>query len=142
MEDNIRGSNRVLIIAYHFPPCIGSSGLLRSEKFARYLPEFGWVPIVLTLHPRAYESVDYRTLAGIPKGLVVLRAFAVDARRHLSFRGWYADFLALPDRWASWVFGAVPAGLLAIRKHQVKAIFSTFPISSAVLIGFLLHRLT
>jgi glycosyltransferase involved in cell wall biosynthesis len=142
MPDKIGGSNRVLIIAYHFPPCVGSSGLLRSEKFARYLPEFGWVPIVLTLHPRAYESVDQRTLAGIPKGLVVLRSFAVDTKRHLGFRGSYADFLALPDRWVAWLFGALPLGLHAIRKHHVKAIFSTFPISTAVLIGFVLHRLT
>lgn len=142
MPDKNIGSNRVLIIAYHFPPCVGSSGLLRSEKFARYLPEFGWVPLVLTVHPRAYESVDHRTLAGVPDELLVLRAFALDTKKHLGFRGSYIDFFALPDRWVSWLFGAIPSGLRAIREHHVKAIFSTFPISTAVLIGYALHRLT
>src|SRR5579885_2273403 len=35
------GTQNVLIIAFHFPPQRGSSGLLRTLKFCRYLPEFG-----------------------------------------------------------------------------------------------------
>ena len=38
---------RVLIIAYHFPP-IGGAGVQRTVKFARYLHEFGYEPIVVT----------------------------------------------------------------------------------------------
>jgi glycosyltransferase involved in cell wall biosynthesis len=38
---------RVLFIAYHFPP-VGGAGVQRSLKFARYLPDSGWTPIVLT----------------------------------------------------------------------------------------------
>lgn len=45
---------RLLMIAYHFPPIHGSSGVQRTLRFARYLPEFGWEPIVLTAHTRAY----------------------------------------------------------------------------------------
>ena len=103
---------RLLIIAYHFPPCAGSSGLLRSEKFARYLPEFGWETSILTVHPRAYESVDshYKEMGQAP----VVRAFALDTKKHLSFRGAYLDWMALPDRWLSWVFGAIPSGLRMI----------------------------
>jgi glycosyltransferase involved in cell wall biosynthesis len=37
----------VLFLAYHFPP-IGGGGVQRNAKFARYLPEFGHVPIVVT----------------------------------------------------------------------------------------------
>jgi glycosyltransferase involved in cell wall biosynthesis len=38
---------RILFVAYHFPP-IGGGGVQRAAKFARYLPEHGIEPIVLT----------------------------------------------------------------------------------------------
>ena len=41
-------AQRVLFIAYNFPPCSSIGGSIRSQKFARYLPEFGWEPVVLT----------------------------------------------------------------------------------------------
>ena len=131
---------KVLIIAYHFPPCAGSSGLLRSEKFARYLPEFGWETAVLTVHPRAYEAIDRAPQAKVAGPVV--RAFALDTKKHLSFRGSYLDWMALPDRWVSWICGAIPSGLQMIRKYRVDVIFSTFPIASAILAGLVLHRLT
>jgi glycosyltransferase involved in cell wall biosynthesis len=133
---------RALIIAYHFPPCAGSSGLLRSLKYCRYLPEFGWQTAVLTLHPRNYESLDSKRNTADFEGVPVIRAFALDTKKHLSFRGAYFDWMALPDRWVTWLIGAIPSGLRAIRKHRVEVIFSTFPVTTAILIGFILHRLT
>jgi glycosyltransferase involved in cell wall biosynthesis len=133
---------RVLILAYHFPPCSGSSGLLRSLKFCRYLPSFGWHPVVLTLHPRAYESTDAKSVQSIPKEVPVIRSFALDTKRHLGFKGFYLRTLALPDRWISWLLSALPAGLWAIKKHRVDVIFSTFPFTTPVLAGLLLRRLT
>ncbi len=38
---------KVLIIAYYFPP-LGGGGVQRPLKFCKYLPEFGWQPVVLT----------------------------------------------------------------------------------------------
>ena len=38
---------KVLMIAYHFPPLAGSSGIQRTLRFAQQLPERGWQPIVL-----------------------------------------------------------------------------------------------
>jgi glycosyltransferase involved in cell wall biosynthesis len=38
---------RILFIANHFPP-IGGGGVQRAAKFARYLPEFGVEPVILT----------------------------------------------------------------------------------------------
>jgi len=131
-----------LIVAYHFPPCAGSSGLLRSLKFCRYLPEFGWQTSVLTLHQRNYESLDSKRNASDFEGVPVIRAFALDTKKHLSFRGAYFDWMALPDRWVTWLFAAIPLGLRAIRRHRIEVIFSTFPVSTAILIGFILHRLT
>jgi glycosyltransferase involved in cell wall biosynthesis len=132
--------DRVLMVAYHFPPCSGSSGLLRSEKFARFLPEFGWEPLVLTPHPRVYDSVDRISENRVTA--TVLCAFALDTKKHLSFRESYFEWMALPDRWVTWLFGAIPTGLRAIRKYKVRVIFSTFPISTAILVGLILHRLT
>ncbi len=137
-----RPGRNVLIVAFHFPPQAGGSGLLRSLKFCRYLPEFGWSPTVLTVHPRAYEQKNERQLELVPSNLHVIRAFCLDTRRHLAIRGRYLRLLALPDSWVSWAVGAIPAGLGAIRRERVDVIFATFPVATAVFIGLILHRLT
>jgi glycosyltransferase involved in cell wall biosynthesis len=132
----------VLIVAFHFPPFAASSGLLRPLKFCRYLPEFGWQPTVLAPHVRAYEQLDEETLASIPGNTVVVRAFALDTRRHLSILGRYPKSLALPDRWVTWALGGVVTGLRQIRKRRTSVLFTTFPIMSAALMGLILHRWT
>ena len=132
----------VLIIAYHFPPQAGSSGLLRSLKYCRYLPKFGWHPAVLTPHTRAYERIDEKSLNSIPKGVPVIRSFAIDTKKHLGIGGRYLRYMALPDRWVSWVFGGVPTGLRAVREHKIDVLYSTFPIMSAAVIGLWLQRFT
>ena len=133
---------KVLIVAYHFPPQAESSGYLRSLKFCRYLPQFGWQPSVLTVHPRAYERTNPSQLDELPASVRVRRAFALDTQRHLSFRGRYLRTLALPDRWASWFLGALPAGLRAIRRENADVVLTTFPIATAVMIGWALQRLS
>lgn len=133
---------RVLMIAYHYPPSRGSSGIQRTLKFSRYLPEFGWEPIVLTAHPRAYPSIAHDQVGEVPDQVPVHRAFALDTSRHLSVMGRYPGMLALPDRWVSWWLGAVPAGLRLIRQYRPDAIWSTYPIATAHLIGLSLQRLT
>ena len=47
----------VLVIAYYFPP-MGLSGVQRTMKFVKYLPEFGWRPIVLTAGEMPYYAHD------------------------------------------------------------------------------------
>jgi hypothetical protein len=97
---------KLLIIAYHFPPQTGSSGLLRTLKYCQFLPQSGWDPVVLTPTPRAYEKIDDNSLASIPKGVPVIRSFALDAKKHLGIGGRYPRYIALPDRWVSWVLSA------------------------------------
>ena len=133
---------KVLIIAYHFPPQAGSSGLLRSLKYCQYLPGFGWQPAVLTPHPRAYEKIDEKSLSSIPKGVPVIRSFAMDTKKHMGIGGRYLRYMALPDRWVSWVLGGVPAGLRAVREHKIDVLYSTFPIMSAAVIGRWIQRFT
>jgi glycosyltransferase involved in cell wall biosynthesis len=131
-----------LIVAFHFPPYGAGSGILRILKFCRYLPEFGWQPLVLTANPRAYERTDPTLLRSIPPGTLVTPAFALDTQRHLSIRGRYSRWMALPDRWATWLPAAVINGIYLLRKKRASVIITTYPIATAVLIGFILHKLT
>lgn len=133
---------RVLMVAYHFPPMRGSSGIQRTLKFAQYLPKFGWQPLVLSAHPRAYLRTGNDQMNEIAADMPIKRAFALDTSRHLAFRGRYLSGLALPDRWGSWLLGAVPAGLRMIWRYKPQVIWSTYPIATAHLIGYALHKLT
>lgn len=135
-------TKRVLLIAFHFPPQAASSGIQRTLSFSKYLGRHGWEPMVLSAHPRAYSQQNPSQLASVPADLVVSRAFALDAKRHLGINGRYWALSALPDRWISWWLGAVPAGLKLVRSHRPQVIWSTFPVATAHLIGLTLHRLT
>jgi glycosyltransferase involved in cell wall biosynthesis len=128
------------MVAFHFPPQRGSSGIQRTLKFAQYLPASGWQPLVLTAHPRAHAETA--PMGALPDGLVVRRAFALDTARHLAVKGRYTRWLALPDRWVTWCLGAVPAGLAMVSSYRPDVLWSTYPIASAHLIGLALHKLT
>lgn len=133
---------RLLMIAYHYPPVKGSSGIQRTLKFSGYLRNHAWETMILTVSPRAYEQVSNDQIGEIPLGMVVERAFGLDTQRHLSFKGRYFRWMAQPDRWVSWWPMAVIKGLGMIRRHRPKAIMATYPIATSHLIGLTLHRLT
>lgn len=78
---------RLLMVVYHFPPLAGSSGIQRTLRLARHLPEFGWEPIVLTTNLAAYERTSHDLDPDVSPGLIVQRAFALDAARQLSIAG-------------------------------------------------------
>jgi hypothetical protein len=46
------------MLAFHYPPYFGSSGILRTLKFSKFLPENGWQCTVLTASPRAYPPTE------------------------------------------------------------------------------------
>ena len=130
------------MVAFHFPPYRGSSGLQRTLRFAQHLPQFGWRPIVLSVHPRAYEATAEVSGNELSPDLTVYRAFGLDAATQLSIFGRYPAALALPDRWTSWRLWAVPKAQRIIRAERVQAIWSTFPIATAHDIGLRLARST
>jgi glycosyltransferase involved in cell wall biosynthesis len=132
--------NRVLMIAYHFPPLAGSSGIQRTLRFVQHLPQFGWQPVVLTTHTRAYERTSQDLMADVPAGTMVRRAFALDTARHLQIAGRYPGWMARPDRWISWKFDGVRQGLALIKQFKPGVIWSTYPIASAHVIASALHR--
>jgi glycosyltransferase involved in cell wall biosynthesis len=133
---------RVLMVAFHFPPVIGSSGVQRTLRFVRYLPEFGWEPIVLTVDPRAYRNTADDQLADIPAGTPIRRSRAWDAARDFAIGKRYPAFLARPDRWVSWWLTAVPAGLELIRRYRPQVLWSTYPLATAHCVGRTLQGLS
>ena len=133
---------KALLVAFHFPPIKASSGLERTLALTRYLPHYGWEPLVLTATPSAYAAISDERMGQIPVGTVVRRSLALDASRHLAIAGRYPHWFALPDRWQSWILSAIPAGLTLIRRHQPQVIWSTYPITSVHWIAYVLHRLT
>jgi hypothetical protein len=142
VENESRQVKRVLMIAYHFPPLAGSSGIQRTLRFVQHLPKFGWEPIVLSANSHAYERTSDDLMDEIPQGTIVNRSFALDTARHLSLGGRYMASMARPDRWISWKFAGVYDGLRLIGKYKPDVIWSTYPIATAHLIGAELHRRT
>ena len=133
---------RILMIAYHFPPLAGSSGIQRTLRFVQHLPSLGWQPMVLTAHTRAYEQTSQDLLADVPSNTVVRRAFALDTSRHLHLAGRYLGWMARPDRWVSWKFDGVREGLRMVEQFRPDVIWSTYPIATAHVIAAKLHQKT
>lgn len=66
---------KVLLIAYHFPPT-GGAGVQRPLKFARYLPQYGVTPIIITQGisgPRRWAPMDESLAGELDPGLAILR---------------------------------------------------------------------
>jgi glycosyltransferase involved in cell wall biosynthesis len=137
-----RARRRILIVAFHFPPVQGSTGVYRALSFAKHLPSHGWDVTVLTSTLNAYPETRAENLSIIPADTRVVRAWTLDTQRHLAIAGRYPQALATPDRWQSWIASGVVAGLGVIRSWRPDAILSTYPIPSAHYIGHALHRMS
>ena len=66
---------RVLMTTYFFPPVAGV-GVERTLKHVAYLPESGWRAVVIGPRTPGYRLVDALSVARIPVGTDVHRAFA------------------------------------------------------------------
>jgi glycosyltransferase involved in cell wall biosynthesis len=124
-----------LFIAFHYPPEASSSGVLRTLKFSRYLPEHGWRVSVITPEASTHPIVDAELERQIPPGARVLRTRALNTKRDLSLWGRYPAVLALPDVWIGWFPFAVAAGRRLIASDPVDLVYSTSPHATAHLIA-------
>jgi glycosyltransferase involved in cell wall biosynthesis len=82
---------RVLIISYYWPPS-GGAGVQRWLKFAKYLPEFGWQPIIYTPENPDYPAIDESLLKDVPNGIEVIRQPIWEPY------GWYRQLLGQKDK--------------------------------------------
>jgi glycosyltransferase involved in cell wall biosynthesis len=53
---------------------MGGSGVQRTAKFAKYLPEYGWQPVILTVSNPPLHEADYSLMVELPDDLPVYRA--------------------------------------------------------------------
>jgi glycosyltransferase involved in cell wall biosynthesis len=82
----------VLMIAYSFPPEAYVGGR-RTLKYCKYLGQYGWRPIVITIKPRGHAWQDDELVSQIPSSVEVCRTMDVDAVEWLErIARWTAPF--------------------------------------------------
>jgi len=139
---------RVLMIAYFFPP-VGGSGALRPMKLAKYLPSFGWLPMVLTVkNPDWYYAHDFELLAELPESVKIMRSKmiqsgliyrALNPIRLNKLDRWIRRWIIHPDPQIGWIPSGISCGLRMIEKEKnIRIIYSTSAPLSAHLIA---HRI-
>ena len=155
----------VLIITYYWPPSAGS-GVQRWLKFAKYLPDFGWEPVIFTPENPDFELQDlslekdispqlevikfpiwepygvFRKLKGAPSGdpAKILEKKEKSFLDRLSI--WLRANLLIPDPRVFWVKPSVAFLEEAIGKGNYQAVITTGPPHSMHLIGLQLHEKT
>ena len=149
-------AKNVLIVAYLFPPTstIGG-GVVRALKFTKYLPQYGWRPVILTVR-HSFLREDRSTLSDIPPEATVVRTLQLDPR-YLTRRAagtavvdgpsavkWRQRLtrLCIPDPQIGWFPFAVPKALATISRERIDAVFTTAPPFTDHLIGLALRKLT
>jgi glycosyltransferase involved in cell wall biosynthesis len=147
---------KVLIIAYYFPP-MGMGGVQRAVKFVKYLPEFGWKPIVVTVKDVAYYANDNSLLKEVESANIIrtesldpLRLYKKTSKlkrqsikkisnQKFSFSGkinqYLLPFLILPDSKVLWLPWAISAAEKIIKSQHVDLVMTTSPPHSAHLAG-------
>ena len=151
---------KVLIITYYWPPS-GGSGVQRWLKFAKYLPDFGWEPIIYTpLNPEA-NVTDAQLLSEVPAGITVIKRKIIEPyglyKRLLGKKGggaikaniiadkpkgllqrlslYVRGNLFIPDPRFLWIAPSARFLKRYLREHPVDAIISTGPPHSMHLIA-------
>jgi len=137
----------VLYLAYFFPPR-GGAAVQRSLKFARYLPDFGWTPLVLanggTVQDNATKVQDPTLLKELPPDAVVRYTSLTpdEKRRHDRAQSKFMQRLNVTDPMRWWVQPAIRLGTEMIARHKLEAIVVTMSPFTAARAGIELKRRT
>ena len=158
--------NRVLFITLHFPPS-RDIGALACEQIARFLPAYGWDPVVLTRPRHLIEMGDrkgprtfsgkiveadvlphplsiYRRLKQILRKTAASNAPAAEERREQPgrLRRWILSLLMVPDSYTGWILPATIAALRAIRREQITHIISSGPYWTNHLVAMIVAKIS
>ena len=154
---------RLLIITYYWPPT-GGSGVQRWVKFSKYLPEFGWQPIVYTPANPEQLARDESLLKDIPACAEVIKTHITEPyelyrrltggkagqevnpvnaqqktwKQRLSL--WIRGNCFIPDPRVGWVRPSVRFLKKYLREHPVDTVVTTGPPQSVHLIGLRLKK--
>lgn len=133
-------------------------GSLRAAGFSKYLPMYGWNPIILTI--KNPDPQYCNPISSLPIERGVFRAPSLFSLSYLSGKanGLLSRFLRLfgkelgssvvpsllliPDFAQGWIPPAVIKGVQLIRKKNIDAIFATSKPNTASIVGTLLSKLT
>jgi glycosyltransferase involved in cell wall biosynthesis len=132
---------RLLMISLHYPPA-NTPGGLRASKLAKHLAPHGWDTTVLTAPPRLPASADPAPPGELPVAQRVHTAAAWDVKELFAWLGRYPGFLAVPDRWLSWLPFALRQARRILRREPVHALFSTSPVPTSHLIALAIRATT
>ena len=153
-------AKKVLIICYYWPPA-GGSGVQRHLKFAKYLRDFGWEPVIYTVSNGEYPETDPSLLSEVPQGIKIIRRPILEpysfykffsgkkkqekitpnffSQKNTSFFSKTAIFLRsnffIPDARMWWIKPSVKYLNKYLTEHPVDAIISTGPPHSLHMIG-------
>lgn len=155
--------NKILIITYYWPPGAGA-GVQRWLKFAKYLPEYGYEPVILTVDPgyAAYPFSDPSLEREIPQNLKVYKTPAYDFFRLFSkdksripaagfatgkdstLKGRFLRFIRgnffIPDPRRGWNRYALRKACEIIETEKISRVVTTSPPHSTQLIGLRLKK--
>jgi glycosyltransferase involved in cell wall biosynthesis len=158
-------SKKVLIFTYYFPPA-GGVAVQRFLKFSKFLPEFGWEPIIVTVANGSYPYYDESLLKEVPAGVKVYRTKTFEpfelynllkgkkgkAMPVVSVGGGgkkslfqklseyvRANFF-IPDARKGWVPYAVKQAEEILKTEKIDAVITTGPPHSTHLIGLQLKK--
>jgi glycosyltransferase involved in cell wall biosynthesis len=139
----------VLFIAHHFPP-MGGPGVHRTLNFVKYLRNFGYEPIVLTITQEDVERssypIDVSLERQLPSDLIIERTRNYEPRKVKGFLMKLRIFrffwmFLYPIFWESsalWPFRAYFRAKNLIKKHNISLVYTTSGPYSSILIGYLL----
>jgi glycosyltransferase involved in cell wall biosynthesis len=146
---------RVLMIAHHFPPA-GGSGANRALAFARYLPQYGWQPTVITPAEAWAGNRDDDLLAQLPPALRVIRTRSAESRpQRVGHRAAATSANRAPPatpsvlrrhaghlkRFPDAHLGWLPFALAAARRQDYDVAYSSSGPFTSHVVGLLLKRL-
>jgi hypothetical protein len=137
----------LLYLAYFFPPR-GGAAVQRSLKFAKYLPEFGWRPVVIAngggKHDNVTKVQDPTMLKELPGDAVVRYTVLNDAeeKRYQRSLSKFRQRMNVTDSMNWWIEPAMRLGMEMVEAYQPGAIVVTMSPFTSWRAGFELKRRT